>query len=223
MSVLNDSPLLQRTLAAVYVFYDAFFPLDDHTRPLTSPLKVSIPELHWDAFFGAGDSTYRFSALTLTQPPPSGLRKVQVTAVNGDYSSLVDIAVTLPLPIPPNTPPTRADYLIPTPLWPTVALRPPDGETAVRGSIFTSTAQSVAGLKVEMWLGPAVTPPVGTPFTLTNANGDFLFRFPLLKKPLAPATTIDMRLRLHGGALTVSPSSLPVLYGQTQILSFQLM
>jgi hypothetical protein len=151
------APQLQRTLSAVYRFYDAFlFPIDDATPPVTSPLQVSIPALEWSALRTESDSTYRFSALTLTRPAPSGgPMDVQVTAVNGDYTSLQPISLTLPLPV--SSPPKRADFLLLTPLWPTPAFRPPGGETAVRGSIQSLTAKPVAGLKVEMWPGSAVS------------------------------------------------------------------
>jgi len=212
------APVMQRTLSAVYRFYDAFyFPLTDLTPPISTPLEVSIPSLNWQAL-AADDLTYRFSALTLTQPAPSGPNlAVQVTAVRGDYVSFDPILLTLPLPL--STPPTRADFLIPTTLWPTVALRPLGGETAVRGAIMSPTSQMVANLKVEMWFGGGATPPPGTPFTLSNANGDFLFRFPLFKG--TPGQIAPAAIRLAGGAVPVAPASSPITVGMTQIIKFQ--
>jgi hypothetical protein len=211
---------LQRSLLAVFRFYDAFFyPPDDLTPPITSPLKVSIPQLRWGSL-RSEDFTYRFSALTLTQVAPKGANlKVQVVATQGDYVSHEDILLTLPLPIP--TPPKRTDFLLPTRLWPTVALRPPDGETAVRGRIVGGPTLPVDDIKVEMWTGTAPTPPAGTPFTRTNGAGDFLFRFPLLKG--ATGTAVPIRIRLKDGTIGVSPGSLSqsMTLGRTQILQFQ--
>jgi hypothetical protein len=218
MNALLVPPLLQRTLSAVFRFYDAFFyPLDDRVAPIRSPLDVSIPGLRWRAVRG-DDFTYRFSASTLTQPAPAGANlAVQVAASGGDYASFEPILLTLPLPL--SVPPSRADFLLPTRLWPTVALRPPEGETAVRGQIRSGTAQPVADLKVEMWPGPAATPPAGTPYTRTNAAGDFLYRFPRLKG--AAGSTLSLNVRLNGGAVAVSPSSLAIVAGLTQILQLQ--
>ena len=219
MSAPFVSPLLQRTLSAVYKFYDVFyFPIGDDTPPVTSPLEVSIPALNWSAYGDSDDFTYRFSALTLTRPAPSGINlDVQVRAPGGDYVSFEPIQLTLPRLL--SAPPTRSDFLIPTPLWPTAAGRPGFGETAVRGQIQSASALPVSGLKIEMWPGPAVTPPPGTPFTLSDANGQFLFRFPLLKGPVRSPASFN--LRLNDGAVAVSPASLVIALGATQITVFQ--
>jgi hypothetical protein len=220
---------LQRTLAAVYRFHDAFFqPFDDRTPSIDTPLEVAIPSLNWTALRVASDLTYRFSWPTLTgsvpsnspsppEPPNFGLR---VVAPGGEYVSHEPAAaMTLSLPRPVSTPPKPSDFLILKPLWPTVAFRPPRGETAVRGSLRSSAAQPVLNLKVEIWLGAALTPPAGTPFTFSDAGGDFLFRLPLLKG--APGKTVTARIRLNGGAITVVPSALPIVIGHTQAISFQ--
>jgi hypothetical protein len=230
MSTPFVAPQLQRTLAAVYRFYDAFlFPTDplappigsvhDRTPPIRSLLDVSIPELRWNALRASNDFTYRFSVLTLTQALPSRTNLgVQLTASGGDYVSFEPI-VLKKLPVPISSPPARSDFLTPVPLWPTTAFRPPIGETAVRGLLGTSTPQSVADLKVEMWLDPAVAPPGVSPFyTRTNANGEFLYRFPLLKR--AADSSVTVRIRLNDGTVNVLPSSLPIVLGQTQILQF---
>jgi hypothetical protein len=202
----------------VYQFYDAFFyPLDDRVSPITSQLDVSIPSLRLRAFRSDDDSSYRFSALTLTQPAPTGTNlSVQVIASEGVYVSLEPILLTLPLPL--SVPPTRADFLIPKPLWPTVAVRPPVGETAIRGQIRRATVQPVANLKVEVWsgLGP---PPPGTPYTRTSATGDFLYRLPRLKG--AAGTSVSINIRLNDGTIAVSPSSLSIPFGLTQITQLQ--
>jgi hypothetical protein len=213
------APLLQRTLLAVYRFYDVFFyPIQDRTTPVNSPLEVSVPSTGQVALRSDGDFTYRFSAVTLTQPAPVGVDlAVQVVATDGDYASFEPILLTLPLPL--STPPVRGDFLIPTPLWPTVAYRPPSGETAVRGAVRSPTAQPVAGLKVEVWPGASPLPPAGTPYTRTNANGDFLFRFPLLKG--TAGTSLTAGIRLEGGAVPVTPSSTSIVLGRTQIIPLQ--
>jgi hypothetical protein len=219
MSAPIVAPLLQRTLSAALRFYDVFhYPIDDSTPPVASPLDVSIPSLQWHAWRIGADLTYRFSALTTTRPAPNGANlAVQVTALNGDYVSFEPILLTLPLPL--SAPPRRTDFLIAQPLWPTTALRPLDGETGVRGLIRSSTAQPVADLKVVMWVGGAPLPPPGTPFTRSAENGDFLFRFPLLKG--TPGQTVSIAIQLSDGAVQVSPASLPILLGRTQIIEFQ--
>lgn len=212
-------PQLRRSLAAVYRFYDAFlFPLDERTPPIAAPLDVSIPALGWPALFAAGDATYRFSASTLTRPPPSGANlEVRVAAPGGDYISIEPILLSLPLPV--SSPLLPSDFLIARPLWPTPALRPPDGETTVRGIVRSPTAQPVADLKVEMWFGGGPLPPAGAPYTRTDANGEFLFRFPREKG--TPATALPVALRLDGGAVAVAPAAVPILLGRTQIVAFQ--
>src|SRR6185436_20107301 len=157
--------------------------------------------------------TYRFSVLTLTQPAPTGAFTVQVSAPGGEYVSFDSIVLSLPLPV--SEPPQRPDFLIAKPLWPTVAMRPPDGETAVRGHIDSPTAQPVADLDVEMWLGSAPVPPPGTPFTRSNTHGDFLVCFPMLKG--APGAPLSVRVRLSGGAIPISPASLSITLGRTRI------
>jgi hypothetical protein len=212
------APQVQRTLSAVYRFYDVFqFPIGDLTPPVASPLDVSIPSLQWRAW-RAADLTYRFSALTTTRPAPGGVDlAVQVTALNRDYVSFEPILLTLPRPL--STPPRRADFLIAQQLWPTTALRPRNGETGVRGVIRSGSAQPVADLKIVMWVGGAALPPPGTPFTRSDENGDFLFRFPLLKG--VPGQTVSAAIQLSDGAVPVSPAAMPVVLGQTRIIEFQ--
>ena len=118
-----------------------------------------------------------------------------------------------------SAPPTRADFLLSQPLWPTVAFRPPPGETVVRGRLASASAQPVDKIKVEMWTGGVAVPPPGTPYTVTNANGDFLFRFPLLKG--SPDQVLTVGIRLNGGAIAVAPATLPLVLGQTQIIQFK--
>ena len=95
------TPILQRTLSAVYRFYDVFFfPLDDTSPPVTIPLDVSILALRLTAQHAPTDATYRFSALTLTQPAPTGVNlDVQVSDSSGQYTTLQPIQLTLPRPL----------------------------------------------------------------------------------------------------------------------------
>lgn len=210
-------PRLQRSLAAVYRFYDAFhFPVGDTTPPIVAPLEVSIPELRWSALRVEEDATYRFSALTSAEPVPTGVNlDVQVRALHGDYVTLDPILLTLPLPL--STPVRRTDFLILQRLWPTPAMRPPRSETAVHGQIRSATAQPIAGLTVEMWQG-APAPPPGTPFTRTNATGEFLFRLPLLKGTLG--SSLPFRIRLDAGAVAVAPAVIPLVLGTIQTVQF---
>jgi hypothetical protein len=158
--------------------------------------------------------------LTLTQPAPTGTNfVVEVTAPAGDYVSFEPILLKK-LPVTISSPPARADFMNAVPLWPTTAVRLAIGETAVRGVLASLTAQPVADLKVEMWLDPAVAPPGVSPFyTRTNANGDFLYCFPLLKG--AAGSSVPVKIRLNDGTVTVVPSSLSIVLGRTQILHFQ--
>lgn len=213
------SAVNQRTLCAVYRFFDAFMtPVNSRTPPIGATLNVSIPSLAWEAKRILADGTYRFSASTLTRPSPVGPNlAVSVVSEAGQYVTHVPILLTLPLPV--STPPVAADFRQDLPLWPTASLRPPAGETAVRGRIFSPTAQPVENLKVEIWAGAAPLPPPGTPFTFSDINGDFLFRLPLLKA--ASGQMLPIRIRLQSGLLPVIPASLSLTTGQTQIISFQ--
>jgi hypothetical protein len=219
MATPASAPLLRRTLAVVYRFYDAFlFPINDRTPAIASKLDVTIPRFRWSAFRAENDLTYRFSCLTLTHAAVSGLNlPVEVTSEDGDYVNFEPIQVSLPLPV--STPPLRSDFLIAKPLWPASGLRPPIGETTIRGSISSPTAQPVGGIKVEIWTGAAPVPPPGTPYTLTEGNGAFLYRFPLLTGPRG--SIVPMHVRLNSGALAVNPVSLSVALGDTNILQLK--
>jgi hypothetical protein len=69
-----------------------------------------------------------------------------------------------------------------------------------------------------MWTGASPVPPPGTPFTRSNAGGEFLFRFPLLKG--TPGTLLPLQIRLNAGGIPVLPAALPVDFGRTQIVQF---
>ena len=209
----------RRTLCAVYRFFDAFLtPVDARTPPIASPLVVSIPALAWTALRVPADATYRFSASTLTQPAPTGVNlAVSVVSLTGEYVTHSPILLTLPLAA--SVPPVAADFLRDLSLLPTPSLRPPAGETAVRGRVVSPTAQPVAGLQVEMWTSGSPTPPPGTPSTWTDGSGEFLYRFPMLKA--TAGQLLPVRIRLQSGLLPVIPASLSLTTGQAQIILFQ--
>ena len=68
-------------------------------------------------------------------------------------------------------------------------------------------------------IGPAPVPPAGTPFTRTDAHGDFLFRFPLLKG--VPGDVLPAQIQLAGGAIAVSPAAPTIVVGRTELMTFQ--
>jgi hypothetical protein len=219
MSAPMVTPLLKRSVSVVYRFYDAFlYPtLSDRTPAIDAQLEVSIPKFDWNALRSGEDLTYRFSWMTLTQSPPGGLNlDVEVVSTDGVYMNLDPFQVSLPLAV--SSPPKASDFLQTKPLWPAESMRPPVGETAVRGRISNAANVPSTGVKVEMWTGGSAVPPPGTPFTQSAANGCFLYRFPLLAG--IRGSTVTVNVRLNNGALLVTPSSLPVVIGQLQI--FQL-
>jgi hypothetical protein len=178
-------------------------------------LDVSIPTLRWSALPEESDRTYRFSALTLTQPAPIGVNlAIEVTAPGGQYVSHEPILVTLPRPL--SAPVQRADFLVNQLLWPTTALRPPPGETAINGSIRSATAQPVDNLTVEIWSGPPSLRRERR--SRARRRGNFLNRFPLRKGPAG--SLANVRIRLNGGAVAVAPATLPIVLGRTQAIPF---
>lgn len=198
----TDTPRCVHRLAVVLQFIDAF------TGAIVSaPLSVSIPTpgavlrppTPWLARRDSGDSTYRFIATNADVP--TGTFDVAVEAAGGEYVNLEPVTVTLPMvppgPVPPHpAAPRRADeYLVQKVLWPTTRLRPPPGETAIRGTIASTGGASVAGLRVIVFT--AGDPVPASPYTRTDEQGQFLFRLPALQS------------RLVGGAV-VSTASLAV-------------
>lgn len=210
-------PLLRRSLAVVYRFHDVFYlPFTDLTPPIRSPLSVSIPSKRWTALSIEEDATHRFSAMTLKEDAPSGTGlAVEVTSLLGDYVNHEPITVDLPRS--QSTPPKRGDFLLLRPLWPTVAFRPPPGETAVRGQILGNGP--VAGLKVILFTGAA--PPPGGPYAVTDEDGQFLFRFPLLENPGSAPLTLHISVSGASGPVPVTPSAVVAELGETQICLFQ--
>ena len=231
----TDTPVLSRYLGVVVRFVDPFT-----NRPVPVQFSVSIPELRWTALWRGSDSTYRFSKSNVpviggVPQLPTGTFDLKVdlpgrendppdppTALpRGPYAAFEPRLVTLP-PAAPHPPPVLvSDYLVDLLLWPTVAFTVPAGETAVVAQIVSSTAQSVVGLKVHVFQG--ASPPAGTPYTRTNAAGQFLYRLPDLKRKVG-ALTASLGIQVFSAAdtpLAVTPSSFAVPIGQvTRNLTF---
>jgi hypothetical protein len=226
---------LTHYLGVVVRFVDPFT-----NRPVSVPLSVSIPALRWSALWWESDSTYRFSKSNVpviagVPQLPTGTFALKVdlpgrendppdppTALpRGPYAAFEPRQVTLP-PAAPHAPPVLvSDYLVDLTLWPTVAFTVPAGETAVVGQIVSSTAQSVVGLKVIVFRG--ATPPAGTPYTRTDAAGQFLYRLPGLKRSVGSLTaSLGIQVFTEANApLAVTPSTFPIPIGQvTRNLTF---
>ncbi len=200
----TDRPRIVHRLAVVLRFLDAF-----SGEAVRVPLDVSIPSLRWQPFHSSADATYRF--LTTNADLPSGLFDVQVEAPGGEYVNHETITVQIPRPLVAHDPPALAsDYLDQPTLWPTTRLRPPVGETVVLGQVQSMSEADVSGLRVV--LGPSGSPLPAQPYTRTDANGGFLFRFPLLKAAFVgdhAVTTQSLAVELRDAAnsvLAVNPS-----------------
>jgi hypothetical protein len=219
----TDTPVLTHYLGVVVRFVDPFT-----NRPVPVQFSVSIPALRWSALWWGSDSTYRFSKSNVpviggVPQLPAGTFDLKVvlpgrendppdppTALpRGPYAAFEPRQVTLP-PAAPHPPPVLvSDYLVELTLWPTVAFTVPAGETAVVGQIVSSSAQSVVGLKVLVFQG--ATPPAGTPYTRTDAAGQFLYRLPDLKRKVG-ALTASLGIQVFSVAnaqLAVTPSTFP--------------
>ncbi len=233
----TDTPALTRYLAVVVRFVDPFT-----NQPVPVQFSVSIPALRWSALWWGSDSTYRFSKSNVpviggVPQLPTGTFELKVDLLGrendppdpptalprGPYAAFEPRQVTLP-PAAPHPPPVLvSDYLVDQTLWPTEAFTVPAGETAVVGHFVSSTAQSVVGLKVLVFQG--ASPPAGTPYTRTDAAGQFLYRLPDLKRKVG-ALTASLGIQVFNVAnapLTVTPSTFPtpIPIGQvTRNLSF---
>jgi hypothetical protein len=193
---------------------------------------VRIPALNWQALWWDTDATYRFS---LANTPlvggvpqfPNGVFNLEVdvqdgqnlptlTAGNlprGPYAALETRQLTLPPT--PHSPPLVTDYRVDLTLWPTVAFRPPSGETAVVGGVVSASNQNVAGLKVIL-LDASVPPPPSPPYTRTDGSGQFLFRLPNLRCGATPNPTSTLNVQVLNAAntpLAVTPPTLTVPTG----------
>lgn len=224
----TDTPTFTRELAAAVRFLDAFT-----GQPVRTPLAVSIPSLNWAASWTASDATYRFS---LVNPPrvgglpqlPAGVFDLAVAPpgdppsttptgsalLRGPYAALETRQLTLPPVV--HSPPLATDFRVDLTLWPTVAFRPPPGETAIEGSVVSVSHQNIVGLKVIL-LDAAAPPPANPPYTRTDGAGQFIFRFPSLRRGTVydPMATLNVRLfDIADTALAAAPASLTVPIGR---------
>jgi hypothetical protein len=214
----RDRPGLAHRLAVALRFLDAFT-----DRPVRVPLDVSIPARRWPALRRESDATYRF--LVTNVPLPAGSFDVAVTAPGGEYVNWEPFLVEVPRPGLPHPPPALAsDYLVERVLWPTRRFRPQPGETAVVGRVVSGGANSTTGLKILLFKSPGPAPAV--PYTRTDENGEFLFRFPLLRGEVSGTTVVagvslDVQVRDAADAvLAAAPGTVEVPLGRVSVLTF---
>lgn len=216
----NAAPSLVHRLGVALRFLDAF------TRaPVLVPLEVSIPAQRWRAVRREPDAMYLF--LATNAPVPAGLLDVEVEAPGGEYVSLERVQVQLPPPAAPHPPPARReDFLVQPRLWPTPRFRPPGGETVVLGRVVSTGATTpTAGLRVVLFVAPGPA-PAGL-FTRTDDRGEFLFRFPDLKRQVSGTSVVSSRalgIEIRDAsptALTVTPAgTFAVPLGQVTVMTF---
>ena len=212
----TDSPALTRDLAAAVQFFDPFTSL-----PIRVPFAVSLPALQWTALRWDTDATYRFSlanVLILGGAPnlPTGAFTLSVTRAGAPYAALEPRQITLPVTAPHPPPVLYEDYLVALALWPTVAFRPPPGETAVTARLVSTSNQNVAGLKARMFAASTPPPPANV-YTRSDATGQFLIRLPALqrKNVANPTALLDVQVfNAANTALAVTPATLTVPIGQ---------
>lgn len=210
-----------RLLAAVITFRDVFYlPFADDTPPVNARIDVSIPSRKWNALFVDRDATWRFSVAG--EPIPTGTFDVQVDVREGPYAHFEPFQLTLP--VTPSSPPKTSDFLVVKPLFPTRRFQVPRGETAIIGQLQHPTLPT-QGLKVRMY--PTASPPSVVPYTYTDAQGGFLFRFPRLDTTVIPTppqkvAMVDLTVEVSEGGVpvAVSPSTLTVPLGMTQFMAF---
>ncbi len=228
----TDRPRVVHRLAVVLRFVDAFA-----STSVRVPLRVWIPAQNWpgrpandwEARRSVKDDTYRF--LVTNAAIPAGDFNIQVEAPGGEYVSLEAISVSLPMippgPPPPPPPPPRSalEYLVERTLWPTVRLRPPTGETAVIGRVTSTGGSSVEGLRVVLY--HAGDPVPASPYTRTDASGQFLFRLPRQKSQIVMGvvvSTVNLAIEIRdvsNTVLAVSPAGpYTVNLGQVTVLPF---
>jgi hypothetical protein len=117
-------------------------------------------------------------------PSPSGL-----------YAASAPLKVTIP-PVAPHSPPVRAsDYLVALPLWPTVAFRVPDGETAVSGWVMSKVA-GTPQVGFGVTFAPAGAAAGAAPRAVTDGSGQFLYRLTNLARPAGPNPTVALAITI---------------------------
>jgi hypothetical protein len=195
---LNYTHWLSHRLAVALRFVDVFT-----RRPIDASLRVTIPELGWEAVHCATDSTYRF--LVTEADILSGTNLAVIVEDPGHiYVNHSDIRLTLPWTGSSSN--TRADHLEEHVLWPTRLFQIPTGETALVGRLTSASANPVEDLDVLFSAGVRLftptpdepqVPPV-TPYARTNSDGEFLFRLldvsrDMSGNPDPPAVGVDVR------------------------------
>ncbi len=208
-------PRLRHRLSVALQFNDVFT-----GEAVRLPLDVRIEAADWTPYRGERDATYRFFR-TNDEVEPSGALAVSVAAPGGEYRSFEPVAVSLPLPAPP-TPVQRGHFLVQAPLWPTRALRPPHGETAVVGRIESSGGVSdPAGLRVFLFDPPPPPPP--SPYAYSDEAGDFLFRLPRLRGSVSGGmavtqATLAVAVRRGATPVPVNPATVNVPLGRISVV-----
>lgn len=134
--------------------------------------------------------------------------------------------VALPRPLVAHPPtPDRSDYRIRRVLWPTRRARLESGETALIGRVVSAGAHPIAALRIRLSTNAPVPP---TPYTYTDDGGEFVFRFPALRRQVigtvvtaTAALNIEIDLPPAYGASVVPAAPafpLPVNLGQTTVV-----
>lgn len=201
-------------LAAALRFFDVFT-----SRPVETPLKVTIPGLDWTAVRCDNDSTYRF--MVTEARVPSGTFQVVVEDPEKIYVNHQLIELTLPAAS--ATPPiSRGDFLHEYPLWPTRRYKIPPGETAVVGRLTSTSSSDVENLEVRIY--PAGQSPPDTPFACSDMDGEFLYRLPDVVSDTngdpRPAN-LAVQVQREGAAVgPVTPSSFRPIPGRMCTITF---
>lgn len=211
---------VRHRLAAVVRFVDVFtrqavrVPLD--VRAETLPVVPGMPRLPWKAVAGPNDATYRFLVGAGTVMPV-GPVPVTVSAPSEEYLDFEGFSFALPLPFVAHPPtPARSDLLVEKALWPTRAVRVPQGETAIVATFKSAGATPTSRLKVKIWSG--LGPPPPTPYGYTDERGELLFRLPDLKTVvggvLTPTANLNLEVRVPPAyAVAVVPTQIKTAAG----------
>jgi hypothetical protein len=232
------APSGTRQLAVAVQFIDGFT-----GQPIFNKYSVSIenfpgvaPKLMqsladgWAGAWSSSDATYRFSLTNLPPPAqlPGGTFNLVVTnpggapvyatplppSPSGPYAASAPLKVTIP-PVAPHAPPVLAsDYLVALPLWPTVAFRVPNGETAVSGWVVSKASGTP---QVGYGVAFAAAGAAGAaPQAVTDGSGQFLYRLTNLARPAGPNPQVTLTITIvdqKGAAVTVAPANLTVSAG----------
>lgn len=130
-----------------------------------------------------GDGTYRWVNLT------DGLRHVTLRAASGRWVRWEPAPVQVVVPIADPRTALRVE------VWPTPLATAPPGVSAIRGKLVGAAA---GGLRVEIdGTGMA---PTGR-WTLSDADGEFLYLLPGGPWPLTAARTLALTIAIFGRAV----------------------